>query len=56
MMQMTCARALGAWKNALAEVQRGRKGMTPTYRQSEGKQRKVACQSGHAHAQRANRA
>ena len=56
MMQMTCAHALSAWKNALAEVQRGRKDMTPTYHQSEGKQRKVAYQSGLTHAQRANRA
>ena len=37
MMQITCACALSAWKNALAEVQRGRKDMTPTYHQSEGK-------------------
>ena len=56
MMQMTCVRALSAWKNALAEMQRGRKDMTPTYLQSEGKQRKVACQSGHAHVQHTNHA
>lgn len=41
-----CARA--AWKNALVEVQHGRKGMTPKYSQIEGKPFKVACQSRRA--------
>ena len=47
-MLETYVRALSAWKNALVEAQHGRKGMTPKYRQSEAKQRKIACQSGRA--------
>ena len=55
-MLETYVRALSAWKNALVEAQNGRKGTTPKYRESEAKQRKVACQSGHVLAQRTKHA
>ena len=51
-----CVRALGAWKNALVEAQHGRKGMTPKYRESEGKERKIACQTGRVLVQHAKHA
>ena len=56
MMLGACVRALGASKNALLEAQHGRKGMTPKYRQSDEKPRKVACQSGRALVQHTKRA